>query len=90
MFDPTNTRPAPGAPPAASALPATEAPVSRAVGRFNTCRWRSQDQGRFCTHRDVLPLSGKEGFTPDAWCGDCTFFKIRRTPRKREPNEFRY
>ncbi len=90
MFDHTGSRPAPGSQPEAKVPPGAEAPVSPAVERFNTCRWRSQDQGRFCTHRDVLPLSGKDGFNPDAWCGDCSFFKIRRTPKKREPNEFRY
>lgn len=89
MFD-TNNRPTPGDQPDVKVPPTGEAVISAAVGRFNTCRWRSQDQGRFCTHRDVLPLSGKDGFNPDAWCGDCALFKVRRTPRKREPNEFRY
>lgn len=37
-----------------------------------------------CTHRDVLPMAGKEGFNPEAWCNDCAFFKAKRTPRKRE------
>jgi hypothetical protein len=22
-------------------------------------------------------------FNPEAWCPDCTFFKLRRTPKKR-------
>jgi hypothetical protein len=72
--------------PAAEAVvpPAAEAIVPPAVERFNTCRWRSQEQGRYCTHRDVLPLAGREGFNPEAWCPDCSFFKVRRVAKKRE------
>jgi hypothetical protein len=74
-------------PPAADSTP----PVSAAVERFQSCRWRcAPDQGAYCTHRDVLPLAGKDGFTPDAWCPDCAYYKLRRTPRKREPVEYRY
>jgi hypothetical protein len=66
------------------AAPAT-APVSDAVIKFRSCRWRCDpDQGEFCTHRDVLPFAGKEGFTPDSWCPDCSFYKLRRQPKKRE------
>ena len=36
-----------------------------------------------CTHRDVLPMAGREGFNAEAWCPDCSFFKVRRAPRKR-------
>ena len=42
------------------------------------------DSGAFCTHRDVLPFAGKEGFVADSWCPDCGFYKLRRTPKKRE------
>ena len=63
-------------------------PISPAVERFNTCRWRAQEQGHHCTHRDVLPLAGREGFKPEAWCPDCSFFKVRRTPKKRERNDY--
>ena len=77
-------------PRAVSDQPEAERPtVPPAVERFNTCRWKSTE-GRFCSHRDVLPLSGKDGFNPEAWCPDCAFFKVRRTPRKREPNGFGY
>jgi hypothetical protein len=76
--------------PAASEPPAAEVPGSPAVERFNTCRWRSQEQGRYCTHRDVLPLAGREGFNPEAWCPDCSFFKVRRVAKKRENSEFGY
>jgi hypothetical protein len=59
--------------------------------RFSTCRWRcAPEDGRFCTHRDVLPLAGKEGFNAEAWCPDCTLFKVRRTPKKRERNDYPY
>jgi len=77
-----------------SAEPAAESPaeapsdagVSEAVVKFRSCRWRSDPEaGEFCTHRDVLPFAGKEGFVPESWCPDCQFFKLRRSPRKRDP-----
>ena len=62
----------------------TAPPQSAAVERFKSCRWRAQpEDGQFCTHRDVLPMAGKEGFNAEAWCPDCGFFKVRRAPRKR-------
>ena len=37
-----------------------------AVEKFKSCRWKATpEQGDFCTHRDVLPFAGKEGFKPD-------------------------
>jgi hypothetical protein len=42
----------------------------------------------FCTHRDVLPMAGKSGFSADSWCPDCQYFKVRRAPRKREYNSY--
>ena len=57
-----------------------------AAGRFESCRWRAtQDSGgaAYCTHRDVLPYAGMNGFNPQAWCPDCAFFKMRRGMRKR-------
>jgi hypothetical protein len=38
----------------------------------------------------VLPLAGTTGFDPAAWCPDCAFYKLRRTPKKRSPDEYRY
>jgi len=66
-------------------------PSSPAVERFQSCRWRATpDAGEFCTHRDVLPFAGKEGFKPDSWCPECAFYKLRRTPKKRERGDYMY
>ena len=68
-------------------------PVSPAVQRFTTCRWRqAEEEGvpAHCTHRDVLPMTGTGGFDPEAWCEDCGFYKVKRTPRKRPPERDRY
>jgi hypothetical protein len=80
--------PVPDAPPA----PAAGAPaVSPAVEKFRSCRWRAApEDGEFCTHRDVLPFAGKEGFVAESWCPDCAFYKLRRTPKKRERLDFTY
>jgi hypothetical protein len=79
--------PSPGASPLAAAAPA----LSPAVEKFKSCRWRADpDAGEFCTHRDVLPFAGKIAFTPDSWCPECSFYKLRRTPKKRERIDFSY
>ena len=65
--------------------PAVQTPEqSAAVVKFKSCRWRRPpDEGaECCVHRDVLPIAGTS-FNPEAWCPDCTFFKLRRTPKKR-------
>jgi hypothetical protein len=74
--------------------PATEertAELSPAVAKFKSCRWRRppEDGPECCGHRDVLPIAGTS-FNPEAWCPDCTFFKLRRTPKKRSPEDYRY
>ena len=74
---------------AAAPAPA-EQQVSPATERFKSCRWKSTEGGEYCTHRDVLPFAGKEGFTADSWCPDCSFYKLRRTPKKRERLDFTY
>jgi hypothetical protein len=77
----------------APATPPTAEPpaVSAAVERFRSCRWRSTpDTGEFCTHRDVLPFAGKEGFSADSWCPECAYYKLRRTPKKRERIDYSY
>src|SRR3954469_2365803 len=77
-------------PPVEPAAPA-DVPVSAAVTKFKSCRWRATpEDGEFCTHRDVLPFSGKDGFVADSWCPDCAFYKLRRTPKKRERLDFSY
>jgi hypothetical protein len=66
---------------------------SAAVLRFRSCRWRkSAENGtpECCGHRDVLPLTGTNGFDPEAWCPDCSFYKLRRTPKKRDDFGARY
>jgi hypothetical protein len=75
---------APTAAPAA-AEPAAPA-VSEAVMKFRSCRWRRppEDGPECCGHRDVLPIAGTTSFDPAAWCPDCSYFKLRRTPKKRE------
>src|ERR1700730_2068721 len=66
--------------------------MSPATARFKSCRWRRPpDEGvECCGHRDVLPLAGSTGFDPEAWCPDCAFYKLRRTPQQRNPNDYRY
>jgi hypothetical protein len=60
--------------------------TSAAVMKFRSCRWRRppEDGTECCTHRDVLPMAGTSGFKPESWCPDCSLFKLRRSPKKRE------
>ena len=54
-----------------------------AEARFKACRWHAKDGERhYCSNRDVLPYAGKGGFSAEAWCPDCAFYKLRRTPKK--------
>jgi hypothetical protein len=82
----------PGPPAADKQADPSSAPVlSPAVEKFKSCRWRATpEDGEFCTHRDVLPFAGKEGFVAESWCPDCSFYKLRRTPKKRERVDFSY
>jgi hypothetical protein len=82
FFPPTD------APPAQAAVETP--PISEAVIKFKSCRWRRppEDGPECCAHRDVLPIAGTS-FNPDAWCPDFTFFKLRRTPKKRT-DDYRY
>jgi hypothetical protein len=87
VIEPQAEAPA-AAPVAESGAPA---PVSAAVEKFKSCRWRAApEDGEFCTHRDVLPFAGKDGFVAESWCPDCAFYKLRRTPKKRERLDFTY
>jgi hypothetical protein len=78
--------------PTAPAPAVDSTPQSVAVMRFKSCRWRRPpDEGtECCGHRDVLPIAGTTGFDPEAWCPECSFYKLRRTPKKRSPDEYRY
>ena len=96
MSDPYPSPLSPG-PSASPTTPNTPTPVdspalSPAVAKFKSCRWRRPpDEGvECCGHRDVLPMAGTTGFDPEAWCPDCTFYKLRRTPKKRSPEDYRY
>jgi hypothetical protein len=92
MSDPLTAPPTSPAEPVAPAA-SVEAPVvSEAVTKFKSCRWRRppEDGPECCGHRDVLPIAGTTGFDAEAWCPDCAFYKLRRTPKKRSPDEYRY
>ncbi len=85
----TFTPPPPDNPP--TATPVESSSASAAVMKFKSCRWRRppEDGPECCGHRDVLPMAGVN-FNPEAWCPDCEFFKLRRTPKKREDYNNRY
>ena len=91
MTDPV-IAPPPVAEPVAPTASAETPVVSEAVTKFKSCRWRRppEDGPECCGHRDVLPMAGTTGFDPQAWCPDCSFYKLRRTPKKRSPDEYRY
>ncbi len=89
---------APAAPAAAPAAPqdALPAPVpaatpeSPAWARFRSCRWhqpKENGNSEFCTHREVKPYAGTTGFDADAWCPDCQYYKLRRSPKKKQPGD---
>ena len=69
--------------------PATsDRPESAAWVRFRSCRWMQPAENgnqEFCTHREVKPYAGTQGFDPDAWCPECQYYKLRRAPKKRNP-----
>ena len=90
MSDPV-IAPPPVAEPVAPTASAETPVVSEAVTKFKSCRWRRppEDGPECCGHRDVLPIAGTS-FNPEAWCLDCAFFKLRRTPKKRSPDEYHY
>ena len=78
--------------PAAEAGAGVAAPVPVSLGhtRFTSCRWQQPPEdgsAAFCTHREVKPYAGTTGFDADAWCGECQYYKLRRAPKKRTPND---
>jgi hypothetical protein len=67
--------------------------IVAAAERFRACRWRRPAENgtpECCAHRDVLPLTGANGFESIAWCPDCDFYKLRRTPKKRDDWDVSY
>jgi len=63
---------------------------SAAFVRFRSCRWhqpKENGSAEFCTHREVKPYAGTTGFDPDAWCPDCQYYKLRRSPKKKQPGD---
>ena len=80
-----STAAAPAGDAVVPATAAADALVAPAVMKFKSCRWRcAPEDGEFCTHRDVLPFAGKNDFKADSWCPECAFYKLRRTPKKRD------
>ena len=86
---------APGIAPAPVDAPAAPqdapaAPESPAWARFRSCRWHQPKENgntEFCTHREVKPYAGTTGFDADAWCPDCQYYKLRRSPKKKQPGD---
>jgi hypothetical protein len=68
--------------PGPGPTPATPAQPSAAEQRFQSCRWRKPETPPFCSHPEVLPFAGTNGFNPDSWCPGCAFYKLRRNPRR--------
>src|SRR3981081_2872371 len=88
MSDPFSISQPPGSQTAEVETPG----LAPAVAKFKSCRWRRppEDGPECCGHRDVLPIAGTTGFDPEAWCPDCSFYKLRRTPKKPSPDDYRY
>ena len=83
----------PADPPGDPAAAAPAPPQPAGLARFNSCRWQQpaeEGNAAFCTHREVKPYAGTAGFDPEAWCVDCQYYKLRRVPKKRPPDEYRY
>ena len=68
----------------------SDVPESAAFVRFRSCRWqqpKEEGSSEFCTHREVKPYAGTNGFDADAWCTECQYYKLRRAPKKRQPSD---
>ena len=68
----------------------SDRPESAAFVRFRSCRWMQPIENgnqEFCTHREVKPYAGTQGFDADAWCPECQYYKLRRAPKKRNPSD---
>ena len=78
----------PASTPATTTPVTSDNPQSAAVVRFKSCRWMQPPENgntEFCTHREVKPYAGTTGFDAEAWCPDCQYYKLRRAPKKRSP-----
>ncbi len=88
------TAPESASPLSTGAAPATsDVPQSASLVRFRSCRWMQPAENgntEFCTHREVKPYAGTAGFDADAWCPECLYYKLRRAPKKRNPDEYNY
>jgi hypothetical protein len=86
--------PVPESAPSIPLTPVTSAnPESAAGVRFRSCRWMQPPESGiqpFCTHREVKPYAGTQGFDAEAWCPECQYYKLRRAPRKRNEETFTY
>lgn len=74
--------PAPDDPSAGPDQTPAQAP---SLARFAVCRWTQRGPDKdatHCGHPEVLPFAGANGFSPESWCGDCGFFKVKRVARK--------
>ena len=91
---PGSSNPTAGPADAVQATPVTvESPASAALVRFRSCRWMQPAEAtgcEFCTHREVKPYAGTTSFDPTAWCPECAYFKLRRVPKKRSPDDYSY
>ena len=56
-----------------------------ASARAAGCSPPKNGNQEFCTHREVKPYAGTQGFDADAWCPECQYYKLRRAPKKRNP-----
>jgi hypothetical protein len=95
-FEIKNLRETPAPAPATPAEGGIQNPtpaLSPAHQRFQSCRWRRAAENsnpECCGHRDVLPMTGANGFDPEAWCPECGYYKVRRTPKKPSPPDRNY
>ena len=79
--------------PATASAPASTTEPPAAFIRFRSCRWHQPPENgntEFCTHREVKPYAGTTGFDADAWCPDCQYYKLRRSPKKRPVDDYPY
>ena len=77
----------------ATAPVTSDNPQSAALVRFKSCRWMQPAENgntEFCTHREVKPYAGTTGFDAEAWCPECQYYKLRRSPKKRSPEDYTY